>query len=414
MCLVTTGDAPRSGLEKVVGASVVNRFPYVLALSFCRQPLSPRHHERRHFMARLEECGQVAVQLLPPGGPLDRALAAVLAVPDEDTNRRTAATGLATSPARSNSCPVFDDAYLVYEAKLVGPGRDFSGRPIHQRPWRDVGSHRIYFLEINAIQLQESIARAERQIHWRSLPCWQPQWRPQPQALAQTLRVSARYQKGYSANYLFPSAQTVAFEADEMVRGRAVKHLPTLAGDQVETDNDRARWPCFFPSSVGLITCQSEQGTVNVMPCGSTTVVSRHPLVIAPCVSYAAINDRYAPRASLDLIRRARRFGCGVPYIADDVLAAIRYAGTVSLADDPDKVRNAGLTVETSGPTPRLLELPIHYDCALIDEVHLGTHAMLLGEVRRIRVRTDVTPGNPVRWVPWPDVVPSLQKEIAA
>jgi hypothetical protein len=37
-------------LEKVVGATIVNRFPYVFALSLCRQPLSPRHYVRRAFM----------------------------------------------------------------------------------------------------------------------------------------------------------------------------------------------------------------------------------------------------------------------------------------------------------------------------------------------------------------------------
>jgi flavin reductase (DIM6/NTAB) family NADH-FMN oxidoreductase RutF len=42
-----------------------------------------------------------------------------------------------------------------------------------------------------------------------------------------------------------------------------------------------------------------------------------------------------------------------------------------------------------------------------VGEVRLGTHIMFLGEVRRIRVRADVTPNNPMEWCPWADVVPT-------
>jgi hypothetical protein len=37
ICLATTRHDDVSHLEKVVGASIVNRFPYVVALSFCRE-----------------------------------------------------------------------------------------------------------------------------------------------------------------------------------------------------------------------------------------------------------------------------------------------------------------------------------------------------------------------------------------
>ena len=187
----------------------------------------------------------------------------------------------------------------------------------------------------------------------------------------------------------------------------AVKHLPPEAADQVEVDNDRARWPCFFPSSVGMITTWTPDGRPNLMPCGSTTVVSRHPLVITPCVGYAAINERYAPRLTLDLIRKNRAFGCGVPYVSDRVVAAIKLAGNVSLQAAGDKVARTGLGV-TRGPlAPVLDDLPVHFDCEVMDEVRLGTHVMFLGAVRRIRVRADVSPANPLEWCPWADVLPA-------
>jgi flavin reductase (DIM6/NTAB) family NADH-FMN oxidoreductase RutF len=184
----------------------------------------------------------------------------------------------------------------------------------------------------------------------------------------------------------------------------AVKYMPQLARDQVEVDNDRARWPCFFPSSLGMITSQTEDGTPNLMPCGSTTIVSRQPLVVAPCVSYSAINERYAPRATLTLIRQSRTFVCGVPFIHDTVLDAIRYAGNVSLTRNPRKLADAGLDVEPTEYGPALPALPIQFDCRVVGEVRLGTHVMFLGEVHRIRVRADLTPQNPMEWCPWPIV----------
>jgi flavin reductase (DIM6/NTAB) family NADH-FMN oxidoreductase RutF len=408
ICLVTTTDGRDTALEKVVGASIVNRFPYVIALSFCKEPLSSRHHVRAVFSEMLERGGTVAVQYLPPGELLDRAMQTIATVPEDQSNTRLARTGLPVRRAVTNACPVFADAYMVYEAKLVQPGKDFEGQPIYETAWVDVGSHRVYFLEITAIQLRQDIAEGRSQIHWRSLPAWTP--RNQLGAATGTgdqVGGGGRYIKGYTPNYAFPSGGTIAFEADSIQDGMAIKHLPPLPEDQVEVDNDRARWPCFFPSSAGLITSWSDDHRPNLMPCGSTTILSRHPLVIAPCVSYAAINERYAPRASLDILRKRGRFGCGVPYIHEQIVSAMKYAGTTSISLDPDKVANAGLEVLPEDWAPVIAGVPLHYDCEIVGEVRLGTHIMFLGEVRRIWLRDDVSSDNPLEWYPWASVVPT-------
>jgi dTDP-4-amino-4,6-dideoxygalactose transaminase/flavin reductase (DIM6/NTAB) family NADH-FMN oxidoreductase RutF len=411
ICHVTLTDGTRAALEKVVGASIVNRFPYVLALSFCKQELSARHHTRRVFTEMLEENGRVAVQFLPPGRALDRAMDAILAVPEERTHLRIAHSGLSTRRALTNDAPVFDAAYMVYEAALAKPGKDLQGEPVYPTPWIDVGSHRVYFLEIKAIQLRQDIAEGRSQVRWRSLPAWEPLFALHGSAAEGGDRAqNERYQKGYTPHYAFPSSGTVAFESDAVENGMAVKLLPPLPEDQVEVDNDRARWPCFFPSSAGMITTWAGDGSPNLMPCGSTTVVSRHPLVIAPCVSYAPINVRYAPRATLDFIRRTGRFGCGVPFINDMVVDAMRYAGNISFAQDGRKVAHAGLAVDPEEWAPVLPALPVHFDCQVRREVRLGTHIMFLGEVRRIRVRADVTEENPLEWCPWANVVPVGQE----
>jgi len=407
VCLVTAADGATMVLERVVGPSIVNRFPYVLALSFCVEPLSERHYARREFTSVLESTANVAVQFLAPGPLLDRALRAIESTPERGTAQRIARSGLRTRRALTSAAPVFADAYLVYEGRLVRPGRDLDGEAIYAQPWLDVGSHRVYFLEVTAIQLRRDIAEGRSQIHWRSLPAWSPQLTTPPAEGQEKAWPAAGYQKGYTPHYAFPSPGTIAFEADEVTDGMAIKRLPAEAADQVEVDNDRARWPCFFPSSVGMITTWAADDRPNLMPCGSTTVLSRHPLVITPCVGYAAINERYAPRLTLELIRKNRAFGCGVPFISDQVIAAIKYAGNVSMQAAGDKVARAGLAVERGGPSPVLTDLPVHFDCEVLDEVRLGTHVMFLGAVKRIRVRPDVTAANPLEWCPWADVRPA-------
>lgn len=404
ICLVTTTDGRRSAMEREVGASIVNRFPYVVALSICKEPLSSRHHPRATFMDVLEKGGVASLQFLAPGAELDAALHAISSSSDRLTTERIRASGLGARCGVTNEAPVLAPAYLVYEAKLVRPQKDFEGRAIYATPWADVGSHRIYFLEINAIQLRHDIAIGQSQIRWRALPAWDPLRVNAAPGHRVRDQVDDRYKKGYNPNYSFPAADTIAFEFDELRDGMAVKRLPPLPEDQVEVDNDRARWPCFFPSSCGLITTWAEDGTPNLMPCGSTTVVSRQPFTIAPCVSYASINERYAARKSLEMIRKSGRFGCGVPYISPLVVDGIKYAGNNSFANDLQKVSNSGFTIGSSDHGPIIKEAPIHFDCEVTGELLLGTHVMFLGEARRIRVRADVSPANPLEWCPWAGV----------
>lgn len=401
MSIISTSDGSTLAIEREVGASIVNRFPYVVAVSFCRSDLSPRHHPRKKFMNMLERSKMACVQFIEPGANLDAALKAISDIPDEDCQDRPRLSGLDFASSSTINVPFIADSYLVYETRLVKPQRDFAGDAIYSEPWIDVGSHRIYFLEITAIRLRSDIAKGTAQINWRALPTWTPEHGSN--LLSKTNRVvHSRYQKGYTPEYKFPAKNTIAFEADEQVDGMAIKYLPPLPEDQVEVDNDRARWPCFFPSSCGLITSWTSNGTPNIMPCGSTTVVSRSPFIISPCISYANINVRYAARSSLENIRKSGTFGCSVPYVDEKMVDSIKYLGNTSLSDDIDKVINSGLNVRHSSCGPVVEDAPIHFDCKVRGEVKLGTHIMFFGEVSRIWVRKDVRPDNPLNWYGWP------------
>ena len=407
MCLVTASDGKTAVLEKVVGASIVNRFPYVLALSFCRQPLSERHYQRSTFMHIAESAGRVAVQFVMPGAELRRALEAIATVPEDCMAERLAKASDTYRSALRSPAPVLDSAYLVYEGRLVRPGHGISGEPINPLPWTDCGSHRIYYFEIETISLREDIATGRAPLHWRSLPSWRGL--ASDGSLTDLESVRARresiacmgYTKLYRPDYTFPSADTVAFPGTPADDGFWVLDLPPLAENQVEIDNDRARWPCFFPSSLGIITVETPDGTRGAFPCGSTAMVARNPLTVGIAVCYANVNVRYAPRASLDLIRTAGRFGCGVPIYRQDVIEAIGYLGNISLRNDPDKVRHSGFSPVTLGNSFGFAELPVHFDCRVVEEIRLGTHSLFLGQVERVFVRRGVTSASPLEWCPW-------------
>ena len=283
------------------------------------------------------------------------------------------------------------------------PSRDFEGHDIHALPHLDVGSHRLLLFEIEAISLRSDIASGRAPLHWRSLPVSRhatPQ-PPDPASAACRRETLARsgFVKTYQPDYEFPTFRTVAFEADEMRDGFATKRL--VPRGQVEVDNDRSRWPCFFPSSLGLITIDAGNGAASAFPCGSTAIVSRHPLTIAICVTYARINARYAPRASLELLRKSGRFGCGVPVYRADVLEAVTYLGSVSFGDQRDKLQHCGLPTVRLGRSAAFPTSPVHFDCRIVREVRLGTHVLILGEVDEIFVRRDVDAETPLEWCPW-------------
>ncbi|MGH8490337.1 MAG: flavin reductase family protein [Gammaproteobacteria bacterium] len=408
VCFVSTADGDNTTLEKVVGASIVNRFPYVMALSFCTQALSERHYARTRFTQILEKGGVVAVQYFEPGLHIDAAMASIDQVPDGEAEKRIRHSRLPVRKAITNDSPVFESAYMVYEARLVRAGRDFTGASIYERPYTDFGSHRIYYFEIEAIQLREDISRGDAHIYWQALPTWSPTNGLQDINVHESRpQIKGKYQKGYSPKYRFPSENTVTFEYDRIENGMAVKFLPPLPEDQVEVDNDRARWPCFFPSSAGMIATLDSSGVPNLMPCGSTTMLVRQPLCIGICVSYAEINIRYAPRGSLRALNDSKRFGCGVPFINDTIVDAMRYAGNISIAQDKDKIQHAGLQVEANEWSPVFPALPIHFFCDVVRVIRLGTHFLYLGKVSALRIREDVNIDNPLRWYPYPDVIKS-------
>ncbi|MFC2150225.1 flavin reductase [Calditrichota bacterium] len=403
--LVTTSDGQTEAIEKVVGACIVNRFPYVIALSFCRDSLSERHYSRNKFMEMLEKNGTAVVQFLEPGDDLDRVMQTIVEVPDTECEQRLAKCNLETMPAQNNVSPVFKSAYMAYEVRMVKPSQDFQGNPIYDKPWLDLGSHRVYFLEIEAIQLREDIADQKSRIYWRSLPDWSDQVKHDNLSGLTLADIPDGYKKAYTPFYYFPAENTIAFKEDYRSNGFSILKVPMKPTDEMVRNPDKARWPCFFPSSLGIISSQDRAGNVNVIPCGSTTVLTRHPFSITIAVAYADINERYAKRSSLDMILESGNFGCGVPFIHEKLVDVIWYTGNTQFKNNPQKVANTGLDISVGEYGAIINDLPIHFDCEVSNTTRLGTHILITGTIKHILIRKDLNQQTPLEWCPWADVV---------
>lgn len=164
---VTTGTLKAPIVERCVGATVVNRFPYIVCVSLCRERLSGRHHPRTDVMAAIESANGFTVNILAESREAKTLLATCAETPPRE---RLARAGLAVRPGEVTAIPVIDVAPLVYECELAGRSEDFEGEPIFDSPREDLGSHTLYFGEVRAIQLDEQIASRKAQILWHSLP----------------------------------------------------------------------------------------------------------------------------------------------------------------------------------------------------------------------------------------------------
>ena len=217
------------------------------------------------------------------------------------------------------------------------------------------------------------------------------------------------YKKTFTPRYRFPGPNTVAFQGRRRGRMRALV-LPR--GPVYEADNDRARWPCFFPAPLLVITVVAEDGRFNMMPCGSTMMVNRHPLTIAASIAYAEINVRYRRRETLEMIERAGVFGVCVFSDQEHFVEAVNLSGNLSIADGIDKFRDAGLTPLRGRETGTVLvkEAPVCYECRLAEARRLGTHKMLFGEVLAVTLDQRIARGDTrLLWHPLAKIVPAEQ-----
>ena len=91
--------------------------------------------------------------------------------------------------------------------------------PIYSSPWKDHGSHRIYFLEIESIALREDIASGKGATVVAQPPGLARRAGAYPvrRLCAPSRDVLSRtsFTKAYAPDYVFPGPGTIAFQSDE-------------------------------------------------------------------------------------------------------------------------------------------------------------------------------------------------------
>lgn len=136
--------------------------------------------------------------------------------------------------------------------------------------------------------------------------------------------------------------------------------------------------PMIFPMPALLVGTYDDEGRPNAMTAAWAAICSREP----PSAG-VAVQQKRKTRTNL-LARRA--FTLNVPRAGS--AAEVDYLGMVSGKREPDKLERVDLesrrgdTVEA----PLLSACPVNVECALREQVELGSHSWIIGEILEVHV----------------------------
>jgi flavin reductase (DIM6/NTAB) family NADH-FMN oxidoreductase RutF len=135
-----------------------------------------------------------------------------------------------------------------------------------------------------------------------------------------------------------------------------------------------------FPMQTVLVTCNDESGKTNIITLAWHTPISRTP----PLYGISISPKRY----SYGLIEKNKEFV--VNFIPYSLVEAAQFCGTHSGRSN-DKLCQTGLTLIPSSTlsVPRIKEGYAHLECTLVQNILLGDHQLLVGEVVAVSADDD-------------------------
>jgi len=131
-----------------------------------------------------------------------------------------------------------------------------------------------------------------------------------------------------------------------------------------------------FPMQTVLVTCNDTKGKTNVITLAWHTPISKKP----PLYGISVAPKRY----SYNLITKAKEFVINfVPY---KIAEKANFCGTHT-GKNTDKILETKLTLQPSTKisTPMINECYSHLECKLVDDIKLGDHQLLIGEIQNIQ-----------------------------
>jgi flavin reductase (DIM6/NTAB) family NADH-FMN oxidoreductase RutF len=147
--------------------------------------------------------------------------------------------------------------------------------------------------------------------------------------------------------------------------------------------------PCtpVIPAPVVLVTCRDGAGNDNIITLAWVGVVNSAPPMVAVAIRPS--------RHSHPVVAASGEFGVNIP--RRDQLALADHCGVVSGRNE-DKFQATGFTrlPGTVIKAPLIAECPINIECTVVEQLHLGTHDLFIGEVVAVRVSEDCMRGDAI------------------
>ena len=345
-------------IEKISGASIINRFPLKIMLPISTKKISGRHLDKSYIIDNLKNFDHVSVNLLSQN---------------------------------FSKCINFDDKFKnsISEAHKITNKNSVIKKSSISFCWTKknlknikiskLKSHSLVFLDIEKILINNHLKK--NKILWQSLPKYNGK-----NDFNFIINKNQKYYKGFTDKYLYQTNfKNLNYRKIKNKKEFTEIFLKKFKSKNIKKLNpEEAKWPIFFPSSVGIVGSKINNHNFNFMPCGSTTVVNRFPFQFATSISHLNYNIRYRKRFSLSAILKNKKITLGIPFSNKEVLKMINYMGNVSKFDYDEKISNTIFKKKLSKYGPVLKDLPVTYGCILNDKINFLTHTLLIFEVKKI------------------------------
>lgn len=358
ICFLSFTYKKKNFLEKISGAAIINRFPLTVMIPICTKNISKRHTNKSYIIENLKDLENVSLNLISQNNVnsfkfLDKFKSKITLI-DKIFNKKLI--------ARNASISFNWKAKDLKKAKIV-----------------KLNSHSLILIDIDKIFLNNHLKHFD--IKWKSLPYFQKKIN-----FKFIIKKTQSYFKNFTDNYKY----IVNFKSSNFKKIKSESEFTEVnlrkfkSAEIKKLTSDQAKWPIFFPSSVGIIGSLDDNKNSNFMPCGSTTVVNRHPFQFAVAVSHLNNNLRYRKRYSLKNILKRKKITLGVPYSSSGILRMINYMGNVSKMNFNEKINNVKFEMSKCNYGPIFNELPITYGCELYKKIKLKTHTLLIFTVKKV------------------------------
>lgn len=340
-------------VEKLTGATVVNRFPLIIGFSISSKNLSRRHVNKTSIIKKLVTNKKFSINLIEHKN-IDKLITKNSFYNNIHIDK--------LNVEKHFDCINF--AYQSIECKFL--------RKIK------IYSHTLILAEINKITINKKDIK-KKYLLWKPLP-------EINKKILFTLKKNTKidYMKRFTNNYRYDFLNN----SDHYIRSKENKNFISYKikkfklSEQIKLNNNQAKWPIFFPSSLGIIG-SSKNNKPNFMPCGSTFVVSRFPMTIGIAISHSKINERYRFRNTLNNIIKNKKFTVGVPFNNAKLIKWINFMGNITSVDHPKKMDFMNFNYKKNNYGPYLNEIPITLMCESVKKIKMKTHTLIIGKIKK-------------------------------